>query len=194
MNLTLMKMLPQIILLFLIAAPLTIKAQDRSPSSAKPESVTALCNEELFENADASFRMRNWRKTWFKAEQELKEVVRLCADTAGGYQAEEHLKIVQEELAERDRRIAVFYLDKFSDGKGGKQGALGRLKNIVERYPNYSKLDQVLFLLGQNVSADSLDEAARYYQRLMKDFPGSQYVAGASLALSAIDVMRIKGP
>jgi tetratricopeptide (TPR) repeat protein len=184
-----MKILLRATLLFLIACPVAIKAQDQGPA---PESGTPGCSEELFENAEALFRKRQWRSAdLFKAERELKEVVRLCADTPGRYQAEEHLKIAQEELAEHNLQIALFYLESFyNNRKGGKLGALARLKNIVERYPQYSKLDLVLLLLGDNVANDKPDEAAIYYRRLIKDFPGSQCAAKASLGLNAVEVMK----
>jgi hypothetical protein len=81
---TLMKMLLQITLLFLIGAQFATKAQERSASSPATESAAALCNEEVFENAESLFRVRHWRQSWFKAERELKEVVRFCPDTVGG--------------------------------------------------------------------------------------------------------------
>ena len=178
--------------IFVVAAPVAIHAQERPA----PLSVPA-CTEELFENAETSFRMRRRGSgALFKAERELKEVVSRCAETPGAYQAAEHLKVTQEELANSRFHVAVFYLDRFAAGKGGKQGALARLKDIVDKYPQYSKLDQVLSLLGKmNIADGNPDEAAIYYCRLIKDFPGSEYVGEASLALKAIEAMKIeKGP
>jgi outer membrane protein assembly factor BamD (BamD/ComL family) len=67
----------------------------------------------MFDNAESSFRLR-WRSSQilFRAERELREVIRRCATMPGRYQAEEHLKVVREELAESNLRIALFYLKK----------------------------------------------------------------------------------
>jgi TolA-binding protein len=59
---------------------------------------------------------------------------------------------------------------------------------IVERYPQYSQTDKVLLLLGGvNVSEGNPDEAARYYQRIINEFPASQYVGEAYHRLAAIE-------
>jgi outer membrane protein assembly factor BamD (BamD/ComL family) len=181
-----------LLLLTVVAAPAVLYAQEQSAKPRAAQSGVSACTPELFEKAERSFESRlrdsNLR---VRAERDLKEVVELCADTPGHYLAEEHLRIVQEELAESNLNIALFYLKKFHDGNGRKQGALSRLRSIVERYPNYSKLDQVLSLLGQiNLADNNLDAAAAYYQRIVKDFPASQYAGEASLQLSVIDAMR----
>ena len=183
---------PGLLLLVVVVAPAELYAQEQSAKPRSAPSGVSECTQELFERAERSFESRlrdsNLR---VPAERDLKEAVELCADTPGFYLAEEHLKIVQEELAESNLNIALFYLKKFHDGKRGKQGALSRLKSIVERYPNYSKLDQVLSLLAQiNLADNNLDAAAAYYQRIVKDFPVSQYAGEAWLQLSVIDAMR----
>jgi len=181
------------LLLFVIGGPLTLCAQDQS---TKPlvSHIEQDCSQELFEKAEDSFQLR-WRDTenLWRAERELSGVVRLCADAPGGYPAQEHLKVVHEELAEKNLSIALFYLKRYANGKGAL-AALSRLKNVVERYPEYSKLDQVLSLLGQlNVADGNLDDANGYYQRIVKDFPASQSAGEASIQVCVIDAMRNVG-
>jgi len=150
------------------------------------------CNE-LFEKAEHSFSRRNLGSEMLgKTEQQLKEVVRLCNETPGGFPAEEQLKILHEEQAEHGLQIANFFLNKSHNGHGGTLGAQGRLKDIIERYPNYSHLDQVLFLLGKlRLSDGNLDEAATYFRRLLEEYPGSQNAAQAALELNTIEVFKI---
>src|SRR6266852_6162338 len=58
--------------------------------------------------------------------------------------AEQHLREVQEVLAEGDFRIGYFYYY----GKGDKRAAASRLAAMVNRYPLYSKADRALWMLG----------------------------------------------
>jgi outer membrane protein assembly factor BamD (BamD/ComL family) len=128
----------------------------------------------------------------YAGKRQLSEVVRLCSETPGAFQAKDRLRVVHEELADSNLPIALFYLDKFHSGKSGKAAALGWLKLIIERYPQYSKLDRVLFLLGAlSMNDNNQEEAERYYQRLIEAYPGSQYIGESSMQLSAIDVLKI---
>lgn len=174
-----------------LAAAVSSVAQDASPEMS--QTTASECTVELIEDAEQSFERRKFgSENLARAERQLSKVVRLCQETVGAFQAQVHLRVAQEELADRDLSLALFYLGRFNDGKGGKAGALSRLKSISEAYPEYSRLDQVLFLLAEiNMNDRNLDEAIRYYQRLIGTYPGSQYTGAASLQLSAIDVWKI---
>jgi len=167
-------------------------AQDVATTSTIPQATVLECTEELFEKAEQSFQRRSFGSEMLgRAERQLSEVVRLCNGTPGSFQAKDQLRIVQEELAEHSLSIARFYLDRFYAGKSGKAGALSRLKSIIERYPHYSHLDQVLFLLGKlNMSDSNFDEAAICYRRLIRAYPGSQYAGQASLGLSGMGMLK----
>ena len=164
-------------------------AQD---ASLRISQAASQCTEELFEQAERSFDRRKFgSESLGIAERQLSKVVCLCKELPGNFQAEEHLRVVHEERANHNLSIALFYLGKFRDGKGGKAGALGRLKNITERYPDYSRLDQVLFLLAEiSLNDRNYDEAASYYQRLIGAYPASQYIGEASIHLSDIYVLK----
>ena len=107
------------------------------------------CSQELFEKAVDSYNRRRYNSE-SRAEQDLKEVIANCAETVWYYQAEEYLKIVQEELAERNFLIARYYWEKFQAGKSTSLGGvLSRLKKIIEDYPNYSQIILVKQLLDE---------------------------------------------
>ena len=182
------------LILLVVAAPVALFAQEQSAKPRLAQSNVSGCNEELFERAERSFEIRRrGSELRARAERELSEVLRCCDDAPIRYQVEEQLK-PHEELGDSNLNIALFYLKRFHDGKGGKLGAFWRLKNILERYPTYSRLDHVLTLLGElNVADNNLDEAAAYYQRIIKDFPASRYLGEASLHLCEIDAMRSGG-
>jgi tetratricopeptide (TPR) repeat protein len=127
---------------------------------------------ELFEKAEQSFRKRRFSSNILVgAERQLSEVVRLCEGTPGSFQARDQLQIVNEELADHSLSVAQFYLGKFYEGKGGQQGARSRLKSIIERYPHYSRLDEVILLLGDlSMVEGKIDEAATSYRRLIIEY------------------------
>ena len=150
------------------------------------------CTEELFQQAEQSFERRKLgSENLAQAEKQLSNLARFCKEQPAGFHAEEQLRVVREELANHNLSIALFYLSKFYHGRGGQAGAVSRLKHIIERYPEYSKLDQALFLLGEiNMKARNFDEAASYYRQLIRAHPASQYTGEASLQLSAIGILK----
>lgn len=95
---------------------------------------------------------------------------------------------MQEELAKSNLELALFYLQKFHEGRSiSLKGASSRLVTIVEKYPNFSQMDQALFRLGEvSILLGDLDEAASYYNRIINGLPTSQYVAESMMQLNQI--------
>ena len=87
-------------LLFVVAAPVALLAQELSAKPRLAQSNVSGCNQELFEEAERSFETR-WRGSELlgRAERELSEVLRFCGDAPIRYQVEGQLKLVHEELA-----------------------------------------------------------------------------------------------
>jgi outer membrane protein assembly factor BamD (BamD/ComL family) len=125
------------LLLCIVGAAISVPGQDQT------------CTQESFDQAETAYQMRGRSSELkFRAERELKKLVS-CAAMPERYQAEEHLQVVQEELAESNFLIAKFYLEKSRLGKGGTAGARARLELIVERYPKYTRLYEVLLVLRE---------------------------------------------
>ncbi len=96
--------------------------------------------------------------------------------------AEQHLREVQELLAEGDFRIGYYYYVKED-----KKAAESRLRAIVSRYPLYSKSDQALWMLGNIWQATEKKElAAPYYARIVRNYPLSPLVPNAKSRLKAL--------
>jgi outer membrane protein assembly factor BamD len=96
--------------------------------------------------------------------------------------AEQHLREVQELLAEGDFRIGYYYYVKED-----KKAAESRLRAIVNRYPLYSKSDQALWMLGNIWQATEKKElAAPYYARIVRNYPLSPLVPNAKSRLKAL--------
>jgi outer membrane protein assembly factor BamD len=97
--------------------------------------------------------------------------------------AAQHLREVQEVLAEGDFRIGYFYFTT----RGDKRAAASRLASLVNRYPLYSKADKALWMLGSIWEGTEKKElAAPYYARLVRDYPLSPLVPQAKDKLKAL--------
>ena len=85
-------------------------------------------------------------------------------------------------------QVAVFYYDsRYAHQKGGLKGAQSRLKEIVDKYPMFSYMDEVLFRLATTYQQEEEpDEAAKYYQRIMRDYPNSDFIEKATEQLNII--------
>ncbi len=127
-----------------------------------------------------------------KAEQQLKVVLQQFPTTNLRPEVNKRLTEVQENLAMHDLDVATFYYQKFTLGTAANpKGAQSRLREIVEKYPNFSYTDKVLHDLGRTyIDEEEPDEAAKYYARLMREFPNSPYAEKAGEELDKIGVAR----
>ncbi|HEV7860672.1 MAG TPA: outer membrane protein assembly factor BamD [Pyrinomonadaceae bacterium] len=112
-----------------------------------------------------------------KAEQRLKVILQQFPNSALRPEVEMRLKEVQENLGMHNLQVARFYYERNENHKGGLKGAQSRLREIVEKYPFFSYLDEVLFRLGVTyMEEEEPDEAAKYFQQVVRDYPNSEFV------------------
>jgi outer membrane protein assembly factor BamD len=122
-----------------------------------------------------------------KAEQRLKVLLQQYPQTKLRPEVEERLRRVQDNLGDHDFSIAMFYRDRYIGKHGGLKGSQDRLKEIVEKYPNYCRKDEVLYNYAWTFTIEEEpDEAAKYYQQLVRDYPNSQFVDKAKEQLNII--------
>lgn len=123
-----------------------------------------------------------------KAEQRLKALLQQYPQTNLRPIVEDHLREAQESLAMHGYQIGTFYLDaRYKGHKGGLKGAQSRFKEVNEKYPNFSLRDAVLFKLAYTYQQEEEpDEAAKYYQELLRNFPNSNYAERSKEQLSII--------
>jgi outer membrane protein assembly factor BamD len=96
--------------------------------------------------------------------------------------AEQHLREVQEVLAEGDFRVGYYYYLK-----GDKKAAESRLKGVTRRYPLYSKADRALWMLGSIWEGTERKEfAANCYAQIVRNYPLSPLVPDAKGRLKAL--------
>jgi len=125
-----------------------------------------------------------------KAEQRLKVLLQQYPQTSLKPEVEARLNEVQENLAMHSFQVGTFYLGaRYKAGKGGLKGAQSRFKEIVEKYPNFSLRDEVLFRLAYTYQQEEEpDEAAKYYQQIVRNFPNSEFADKAREQLEIIGV------
>ena len=88
-----------------------------------------------------------------------------------------------ETNAKHDLDVARYYLEK----RKAYAGARDRLRGIVDTYPEFTKIHEVLYYLGlTDEKMGKTDEAAISYRRLIKMYPGSEYVKKSRERLSEL--------
>ncbi len=98
--------------------------------------------------------------------------------------AEQHLREVQEILAEGDYRIGHFYFIK-----GSNRAAAARLLEVTGRYPLYSQSDKALWMLGEIYEKSEKREFAdKFYAQIVREYPTSSLVSDAKKKLTAAGV------
>ena len=56
------------------------------------------------------------------------------------------------------------------------EGARDRLQEIIDTYPDFSRMDEVVFLMGEvYLKLGKSEEATDYYKKLLKDYPSSEF-------------------
>jgi len=94
-------------------------------------------------------------------------------------QMEQHLREVQEVLAEGDYRVANFYFIR----EAYRPAAL-RLTLLIDRYPLYSQADKANWMLASIYERTEHNEfAAVYYSRIVKNYPLSPLADSAKAKL-----------
>jgi outer membrane protein assembly factor BamD (BamD/ComL family) len=127
-----------------------------------------------------------------KAQLELKSILETDRSSVFKSQVETNLDLVNEHLALHDLLIAAFYMSK---GHGHSLiGARSRLQGIIQNYPKFSKMDEVLFRLSViSIANEEPEEAARYSWKLICNYPNSEYTRAAFDQLNTIGVSSWEG-
>jgi hypothetical protein len=105
----------------------------------------------------------------YKAQDALRKMIETFPDSEYIPFAKEQLKQVQETLAQSNFGVGKFYLER-----GRYRAATSRFKENVEKYGDFSGMDENLFLLAQSLEkSENSDEASIYYTRIATGFPFS---------------------
>lgn len=81
-----------------------------------------------------------------------------------------------EIAAKHNLEVARWYLIK----RKAYEGARDRLQEIIDTHPDFSRMDEVLFLMGEaHVKLGKNEKAADYYGKLLKSYPDSEFAKKA---------------
>jgi hypothetical protein len=83
------------------------------------------------------------------AVQRLREFLQRFPDSDFAPTVRQDLKEAEETIASGDFKIAQFYAER-----GNYVGAMSRLKTIIDKYPNFSRIDEVKQLYETLSTAD----------------------------------------
>jgi len=171
------------------------------PEAAEAQLKVANIHYKQMEKADRDYTHAK------RAEDEYKQLMQQFPDSKLVPQAKQHLREVQEVLAEREYRIGRFYYLRESYIAG-----IARLKTLTDTYPLFSKSESALFMLGDSyehqinltrastrlpesakgkVLQEFSDKAAHAYDRIVTRYPTSDE---AELAKKRLVAMHLPVP
>ncbi|HYP29461.1 MAG TPA: tetratricopeptide repeat protein [Blastocatellia bacterium] len=105
----------------------------------------------------------------------------ICAGAANaqgpaGGRIEPPRDTARETEAKHSLGVARWYLTK----RKAYEGARDRLQEILDTYPEFSRIDEVMFLLGEaHLKLGKTGEASEFYNKLVEKYPGSEFVRKA---------------
>jgi outer membrane assembly lipoprotein YfiO len=113
-----------------------------------------------------------------RAETRLKALLQQYPNSILRKDAELRLKQVQDNLGLHNLNVANYYYTLSVDQKkGGLKGSQSRFREIIDKYPDFTFMDEVLYKLAVTyLIEEETDQAARYFQRIVRDYPNSEYV------------------
>lgn len=123
-----------------------------------------------------------------RAEVKLKALLETYPKSILKEEAAKRLHEVQNNLGTHNMLIAnYYYTQSVTYGKSGLKGAQSRYREILDKYPSFGNTDEVLFKLANTYMVEEeTDQAIRYYQRIVRDYPNSDYAAESKKQLELI--------
>jgi outer membrane protein assembly factor BamD len=110
------------------------------------------------------------------AERQLKEMLRRCSGTETKEKAEQLMNQVQEILAMHELKVARFYFDI----RESAQATQMRTEEILNKYPNFSRFDEALYLHARAMEIqEDTETASRDLARIIASHPHSEYAERA---------------
>ncbi len=113
-----------------------------------------------------------------RAEQKLKAFIQNYPNSPLRPLVDQRLKEVQDNLGLHNLYIGNYYYTLSVDQKkGGLKGAQSRYREILDKYPSFSFMDEALYKLAVTyLLEEETDQAAKYFQQIVRDYPNSEYI------------------
>lgn len=110
------------------------------------------------------------------AERQLKELLRRYPNSDQKAETEKLMNDVDEILALHELKVATFYFTI----RESAQAAQMRTEEILNKYPNFSRLDEALFLHARAMELqEDTETASRDLSRIVTSFPHSDFAERA---------------
>ena len=120
-----------------------------------------------------------------RAEQECRTLLTQFPNSKFAPEAEQKLRDIQEVIGGGEFKVGSFY-----HHKGSLPAAANRLSGLVQQYPLFSAADEALWLQGDSytrMGARFKPQAVTAYQRIVRDYPLSDYSAEAKKKLLSME-------
>jgi len=128
-----------------------------------------------------------------KTMQALEEFKRVVSD----YPASDQAKAAQEKIKECEEKIAQhnFLIAKTYHKQKAYRAALNRLTEIMSTYPDFSRMDELYFYLGDcHFMMRKYDEALPFFIKVVTDFPNSALIKKAQNRQKEIERLKAAVP
>lgn len=117
-----------------------------------------------------------------EAVEKFEDVIRTYPRSALRPEAEAKLVEARDRLAKHEHIVARFYAKR-----GSWNAAVQRLNYLIDTYPAYSERDAAFFELGNALAELGREGEARlYFERVLSEFPQSDYAERAKRKLDDI--------
>jgi outer membrane protein assembly factor BamD len=114
------------------------------------------------------------------AERQLKDVLRRYPNSDAKGDVEQLMNQVQEILAMHELKVARFYFEI----RESAQAAQMRTEEILNKYPNFSRFDEALYLHARAMELqEDTETASRDLSRIVTSHPHSEYLERAKETL-----------
>lgn len=119
-----------------------------------------------------------------EAITQYQALIREFPDSAYAGAARERIRQLVDLLADHEFAVGYFYMRKGSLGS-----AMGRFSGLEDRYPEYSNKDKLFFYEARTLTRlGRPEEAARYYSRILEEYPKSEFTKKARQRLKKLKV------
>ena len=117
-----------------------------------------------------------------EAVEKLNDMIKAFPRSELRPEAEKRLQDARDRLAKHEHIVARFYMKRRS-----YPAAVQRLNYLIDEYPNFAERDAVFFDLGTSLAALGRNGEARlYFERVVSEFPQSEYAEKAKRRLDEI--------
>jgi outer membrane protein assembly factor BamD len=140
----------------------------------------------LLQIANVAFKQmerpdRDQQKT-LEAVEKYNDMIRTYPKSPLRAEADDKLQQALDRLAKHEHLVARYYIKR-----GSHLAAVQRLNYLIDQYPNYNERDGAFFDLGTALAALGRNGEARlYFERVISEFPKSEYADKARRRLDQI--------